>query len=252
MSFGSFWSGIKLVRLDSASGKPVGQPIHIAGRNGGAIEAAFIVRHSRWFYLFVSFDICCKGIESSYKIMVGRSQKIDGPYLDFSGKKLTEGGGTLVLAGYKQVRGPGHNAVLSDNGKDYLLHHFYNADAGGRPTLQIRPLLWSKNGWPLAGEPSILESGAEQQQPNVVGQWQHSVDYGNDNPISLLSSGKINKIDSEMTWTLTGSVLELRWPRSDAPNGFWVDECVVSPDGSWYVGRNQTGMVIRGIKAHHR
>ncbi len=250
LSFGSFWSGIKMSRLDLTTGKPVGNLLDVAGRNGGAIEAPFIVRHGRSFYLFVSFDTCCKGADSTYKIMVGRSQRVSGPFLDYSGKKMLNGGGTLVLASYKNVRGPGHNAVLSDGGKDYLVHHFYDADRDGRPTLQIRPLLWGRDGWPLAGEPIAPANGAQEQRPDLTGTWEHSVDFGDSNPITLLGGGKINEADSKATWRLTGSTLELRWPRSDGPRGVWIDRCVVSPAGDWYVGRNQRGMVIRGVRVH--
>lgn len=148
LSFGSFWSGIKIVRLDGETGKPEGDLIHIAGRNGGAIEAPFIIRHGRWFYLFASFDNCCKGANSTYKIMVGRSDKVEGPYVDSEGTKMTDGGGTLVLGSHEDVRGPGHNAVFSEGGKDYLIYHFYDASNGGKPTLQIRPLRWTEADWP--------------------------------------------------------------------------------------------------------
>ncbi len=153
LSFGSFFSGIQMVRLDQKTGKPSGSPFGIAGRNGGAIEAPFIIRRGEYYYLFVSFDQCCKGVDSTYKIMVGRSRNIAGPYLDDMGRKLLDGGGTLVLAGYGRFRGPGHNSVLQEGNHDYLVHHFYDAVNRGRPTLQIRPLTWGKDDWPRAGEP---------------------------------------------------------------------------------------------------
>ena len=61
-----------------------------------------------YYYLFVSFDFCCRGISSTYKIMVGRSDKITGPYVDREGKPMMQGGGTLLLEGFERWRGPGH------------------------------------------------------------------------------------------------------------------------------------------------
>jgi arabinan endo-1,5-alpha-L-arabinosidase len=153
--FGSQWSGIKLVRIDPATGKPY-QPQHglitLAARpNAKPIEAPFIFQKNGYYYLFVSFDLCCMGSASTYKIMVGRSHSITGPYVDRHGRPMTEGGGTLVLAGDARFRGPGHNAVLSSGGGEDMVYHAYDIQNGGIATLQIRPLSWSSLGWPVAG-----------------------------------------------------------------------------------------------------
>jgi arabinan endo-1,5-alpha-L-arabinosidase len=247
LSFGSFWSGIQIVPLDERTGKPNGRVTFIAGRHGGAIEAPFIIRKGRYYYLFVSFDQCCKGVNSTYKIMVGRSQRVDGPYVDFTGRRLLDDGGTLVLAGYERFRGPGHNSVLREGNTDYLVHHFYDAENGGRPALQIRPLVWGKDGWPLAGEPIQAEM-KKPDKKGVVGNWQHSVNFDTGDTISLLPEGTINR-GTRNTWRLRGSSLELRWYRDDAPGGVSVDDCFVSSDGLWYVGRNQQGTIIRGVRS---
>jgi arabinan endo-1,5-alpha-L-arabinosidase len=99
--FGSFWSGIKMIRLDANSGMPADPNIiAIASRPGSdAIEGACLMRHDGYYYLFASFDLCCKGVDSTYKIMVGRSRTVTGPYTDRSGLDMREGGGTLILAG---------------------------------------------------------------------------------------------------------------------------------------------------------
>src|SRR6185312_5620103 len=97
MSFGSFWNGIQIVQLNKLTGqladpnekaKAVASRPHTEGQPG-AVEAPFIYRHGRYFYLFTSFDFCCRGVNSTYNIRVGRSSKIDGPYLDRDGKSLT-------------------------------------------------------------------------------------------------------------------------------------------------------------------
>ena len=146
-----------MLALDPQSGKPLETPaemLAIAARpESKAIEGAFIVRKQGFYYLFVSFDLCGRGVESTYKIMVGRSWDLNGPYRDRSGKAMMEGGGTLVLESHDYVRGPGHNSVLLDGEKDWLVHHYYDARAKGVPTLQIRPLVWANDEWPLAGDP---------------------------------------------------------------------------------------------------
>jgi arabinan endo-1,5-alpha-L-arabinosidase len=162
LSWGSFhWGnrhpgGIMLLPLDPQTGRPPedAKAESIAGRPGNwAIEAPFIVRRGDFFYLFVSFDYCCRGVASTYKIMVGRAEKVTGPYADREGVPMTDGGGTLVLEGAGDVRGPGHNDILAEDGNYWLVHHFYNAANQGVPTLQIRPLSWDEEGWPQAEAP---------------------------------------------------------------------------------------------------
>ncbi|MBE0534968.1 MAG: arabinan endo-1,5-alpha-L-arabinosidase [Phycisphaerae bacterium] len=158
MSFGSFWSGIKMRRIDPQTGKLSAtdttlyslaqRPRGLGGANG-AVEAPFIVKNGLFWYVFVSFDVCCRGVDSTYKIMVGRSKNITGPYEDRDGVSLLEGGGTVVLqATTDNWKGPGHCAVLQDGWGDYLVFHAYHG-ATGRSELKISPLLW-ENGWPIA------------------------------------------------------------------------------------------------------
>lgn len=167
LAWGSFWGGIRMRRLDAATGMPSPEDTTVyklAFRPvENAIEAPFIIRHDGYYYLFVSFDACCRGAESTYKVMVGRSEDITGPYVDRLGKPMMEGGGTLVLEGSGEIRGPGHNAILTDDdGSQYIVHHFVNIKEGPASpdaplaiprSLQIRPLYWDDAGWPTAGEP---------------------------------------------------------------------------------------------------
>ncbi len=154
LAFGSYWSGIKLTVLDPATGKPQADPpvlIAIAARPNTAIEAPFIIYRHGYYYLFVSFDACCQGAASTYNIRVGRAPSIIGRYVDRDGKLMSEGGGTLVLAGDDRWRGPGHNAILHEDGQDYLVYHAYDALNRGRSALRIRPIYWSTDLWPDVG-----------------------------------------------------------------------------------------------------
>jgi arabinan endo-1,5-alpha-L-arabinosidase len=155
MSFGSFWGGIKMRKIDAATGKlsTVDTKLYsLASRPRsadlpGAIEAPLIVRRGSHYYLFVSFDFCCRGANSTYNIRVGRSKRVTGPYLDREGRDLMEGGGTLVISGGKRWRGPGHCAILQDQTGYKLVYHAYDADARGVSTLRITSISWEAD-WP--------------------------------------------------------------------------------------------------------
>ncbi len=156
LTFGSFWSGIKIIRLDPATGLRLSgdaAPRALAQRpSPDAIEAPFIIRHDRFYYLFASFDFCCQGSKSTYNTVVGRSAAADGPYVDRDGKAMLQGGGTQVLGngqgdGSRYV-GRGHAAVLQQGDGDYIVYHAYDTQKNGLPTLQIQKLTWSADGWP--------------------------------------------------------------------------------------------------------
>lgn len=158
--FGSFWSGIQLVRLDPATGRPAGAAphIHALARRPDpphAVEAPCIIHRAPYHYLFVSFDMCCRGLQSTYRIAVGRSVDITGPYLDAAGRPMLEGGGTVLLATDGPAIGPGGQSVYCAPEADLLVYHYYDGADNGRPRLEIRALEWSAEGWPLPGPPLV-------------------------------------------------------------------------------------------------
>lgn len=174
MSFGSFWEGLKLVKLTPdrtaiaedwenlptlASRLPAGATAVApgqaapAGAGRNAIEAPFIFKRDDHYYLFFSIDYCCRGAESTYRMAVGRSPSLSGPYVDREGRALAEGGGTILLAGNERWHGVGHNAVARFDNTDYLVYHAYDAmDDRGRAKLRINRIDWDADGWPAVGE----------------------------------------------------------------------------------------------------
>ena len=120
-----------------------------------AIEAPFIVRYGDYFYLFVSFDLCCRGTKSNYRTMVGRSRNVTGPYFDAEGKAMLEGGGTQLLKPNSRWIGPGGESVLMRPEGDIIVFHAYDA-VTGKPALQISTLTWGDD-WPHA----VLGSSGE-------------------------------------------------------------------------------------------
>ncbi len=155
LCWGSFWGGIKMRRIDPATGKLsttdtalyslASRPRHGPPKTPpveGSIEAPIIIRHGQYWYLFVSYDFCCRGINSTYNVKVGRARLVTGPYFDRDGIPLTEDGGAQVVpAVTSQWHGAGHEAVLQEPGQDYLIFHAYDATTG-RPQLKISTMVW--------------------------------------------------------------------------------------------------------------
>jgi arabinan endo-1,5-alpha-L-arabinosidase len=148
MAFGSFWSGIRMVKLSWPTGKraDAATPLKIADRGTppNAIEAATILRHGGWYYLIVSRDFCCQGSASTYNMAYGRSRSVTGPYLDKKGDSMLFDGGSALLATRGSQAGPGGESYSHG----YLAWHFYNVDVGGATTLAIQKLRWTTAGWP--------------------------------------------------------------------------------------------------------
>lgn len=161
MSFGSFWEGMKLVRLapdlvslaepqewHTIASRPRSATVPEDSAGDAAIEAPYIFRKDGWYYLFVSFDKCCRGMESTYKVMVGRSRSVTGPYLDRDGTPMLEGGGTLVIDGNDDWVALGHNAAYTFDGRDWLVLHAYETADNAKQKLRILPIRWD-DGWPV-------------------------------------------------------------------------------------------------------
>ncbi len=151
MSYGTYFGFIRLVELDPKTGKRMegNQPVNIAID----CEATDLIYRDGWYYLLGTHGTCCDGPNSTYNIVVGRSRKVTGPYMDNVGRSMLEGGGRMVAAAEDRLMGPGHFGLfdLGDGIQKMSCHYEADLDRSGISVLAIRPLLW-KNGWPVAGE----------------------------------------------------------------------------------------------------
>ena len=166
MTWGSFWDGIQLIPLDKTLHPKKGaKPQTIARRYAqdrsdvpsnptskeagtNAIEAPFIMRHGEYYYLFVSWDYCCQGMKSTYRVAVGRSKNVAGPYLDKEGKPMLEGGGTLILEGdKKEYEAIGHCSAYSFPDGDVFFCHGYSVAKNGASILVQKKIRWESDGW---------------------------------------------------------------------------------------------------------
>ncbi len=169
--WGSYWTGLKAVEVDAKTGKPSkfregelkipADYIAVARREPGrdnSLEAPYVVKRGDYYYLFTSRGSCCDGEKSTYHIAVGRATEPLGPYLDRDGKRMDEGGGTVILSGNDKWKGTGHNGFFRTKNtdgtqRDWLILAAYDIDRVRRGRLtQIRPLIWDEDGWPVPGE----------------------------------------------------------------------------------------------------
>jgi beta-xylosidase len=155
LAFGSFWSGLKLRRLDPQSFKLSSSDTTTyslaSNPNGSAIEAAYLVYHNGYYYLFASIGLCCRGAASTYQTVVGRASSITGPYMNQDGNRMGANGDfTILLTGTGNVRGPGGESVYLDNGTYLLIYHYYDANQNGAVKFNIVDLSWNGN-WPQIG-----------------------------------------------------------------------------------------------------
>jgi arabinan endo-1,5-alpha-L-arabinosidase len=151
MSYGTYFGFIRIIELDPKTGKRKegNKPVDVAI----TCEASDLIYHDGWYYLLATHGSCCDGANSTYNVVVGRSKKIIGPYLDNMGRNMLEGGGKMVVATRGGLIGPGHfgHMILEKGVEKMSIHYEADLEQGGRSVLGILPLLW-KDGWPVAGE----------------------------------------------------------------------------------------------------
>lgn len=172
ITFGSFWTGMYIVEIDPQdptrrlsdfvhlaggryNGSHPNNPTGQAGQN--AMEGPYIFRRNGWFYLSVSVDSCCRGANSTYKMIIGRSRAITGPYVDRDGVDLTVNGGTIFVAGSGPEIGPGQFALYTLNGQERFSYHFYLTN--GQSRHGGRRIEWGADDWPKAVFPQTVPRG---------------------------------------------------------------------------------------------
>lgn len=162
--FGSWEDGIHVIQLDPSTGLRLQSNLTIytvAKRGNPSVgeEGAFIYPYDSgngnglYYYYFASINVCCSGVSSTYRIIVGRSQSPTGPFLDRGGIDLMQGGGTILMGAHGNINGPGGESVFTDvvsgTPQPTLVYHYYDGNNNGAPTLGINRLGFDAAGWPF-------------------------------------------------------------------------------------------------------
>ncbi|MBQ7020102.1 MAG: arabinan endo-1,5-alpha-L-arabinosidase [Bacteroidales bacterium] len=244
--YGSWHSGFALLEIDPESGKPVNAPlgepwadsvedltarygIRVGTRTAGSrwqgSEAPEVIYKDGYYYLFMAYD----GLDIPYNTRVVRSEKIEGPYYDITGRNFTNGRGDcypIVTHPYKFSEGYGwvgiaHCCVFQErNGEDW----FYSsqgrlpAKVGGNAYSNaimmghVRRLVWCpasadepNNLWPIAlPERYAAVPDAEIKKEDLVGRWEH-INLAYQYATQQTSKEMVLKADGTMTGALKGT-----------------------------------------------
>ena len=241
---GSWHSGFALLELNPETGMPVndlGDPwadsvsdltkrfgVRVGARNTSrwqGSEAPEIIYKDGYYYLFMAYD----GLDVPYNTRVVRSEKIEGPYTDITGRNFTNARGDcypIVTHPYKFSKGNGwvgisHCAVFQQEGTGdwfYASQARLPESAGGNaPNAvmmgHIRRIAWCPSSadnlddlWPIALPERY--AGLSDKSPvtadEIAGTWEHinlKYDYGKQDVSSRLEL----KADGTMTGALAGS-----------------------------------------------
>ncbi|MDR1225023.1 MAG: family 43 glycosylhydrolase [Tannerella sp.] len=156
-----FWGsfrGIYAIELDG-EGLKIKEGAEKRKIAGTAFEGTYIHKKGAYYYLFASTGSCCEGIKSTYKLVVGRSASLFGPYLDKSGKDMMDNGRTTVIDRNSRFTGNGHcsEIVRDDAGSGWILYHGVDTDNPKGRVLLLDRIRWDSEKWPCidAGAPSL-------------------------------------------------------------------------------------------------
>lgn len=250
--YGSFFGGLRILPLDE-DGVPVteGDPgtpvVKRAASLDGAVEGGHIVPGPAGdFALICSFD----SLFDTYNIRVARSAQVTGPYTDHCGRAMINDSeppaqvGTVILMGYRAPDGqvwvaPGHSSHVTTPWGTMLVHHVRDGADPRRHTAQVRPLRFTRSGWPLASP--LPWSGPLRGAPGPTGRY---LLYRLDPTATIpLEPQPVDVKPGDMSDISPGNPGELRVA------GMVLDAVLfVDAGGVAFAGLDEQGVVVWGIR----
>ncbi len=153
--YGSYWNGIHMRRLDPDTGMlhPTDTTVYNIAKGTNAapnVEAAYIIKHGNYYYLFVAKGSLSAG---TYYWAVGRSETLTGTYYDKNGVSMTDNGGTRLTEYKDGVVGVAHAQYFEDiDGQGYMVSEawqYRNEEGNSKIELHISSVVWTEDGWPV-------------------------------------------------------------------------------------------------------
>lgn len=146
--YGSFQKGLRLVQLDPKIGMLLNEKPELTTITTHLGEGVFVIKSGEHYYIFASRGKCCKGINSTYHVVMGRSKKLEGPYLNKEGNSWVDNHFSMFMEGNEDAPGRGHNGFFTENDTTYIVYHAYSRAHEGRQQLGIQPVFMDNEGWP--------------------------------------------------------------------------------------------------------
>ena len=185
MHYGSFFGGLYCVELNPETGLPVqeGDQGHLIARRAtywkDNLEAPEIIYNPelKQYYLFVSYD----PLMTTYNVRVGRSDKAEGPFVDYFGVELkdTTNNFPILTAPYRFNNHPGwagtaHCAVFtSDEGQYFMAHQGRLSPHNQMMDLHLRQVFFTSDGWPVVSPERYTGSASRKfSVADIVGEWE--------------------------------------------------------------------------------
>ncbi len=185
MHYGSYFGGLYAVELNPATGLPLaeGDKGHLIARRANYrkdnLEAPEIYYNSRLktYYLFTSYD----PLMTTYNVRVGRSDKPDGPFIDFFGKELkdTTNNFPILTAPYRFANHPGwagtaHCGVFdTEDGRVFMAHQGRLSPHNHLMDLHVREVFFTGDGWPVVSPERYAGSKPRKfTEADLAGEWE--------------------------------------------------------------------------------
>ena len=287
---GSWHSGFALLEINPETGMPVNELGDPWADSADALTASYGVRvgtrtlNSRWqgseapeiiykdgyYYLFMAYD----ALDVPYNTRVVRSQNIEGPYVDITGRNFTNGRGDcypIVTHPYKFSKGYGwvgisHCCIFQQQGTGdwfYCSQGRLPENVGGNPYSNaimmghVRRIVWCPasvdepdNLWPIAlPERYAGLSKTAVKNSDIAGTWEHinlSYNYGRMDTSSEL----VLSSNGTMSGALSGnwSFDESRQQLTLSPSNGTPVVVVVAIEADWEASPRAATVVYAGTQ----
>lgn len=185
MHYGSYFGGLYCVELNPSTGLPAteGDKGHLIARRANYrkdnLEAPEIIYHPdlKKYFLFVSYD----PLMTTYNVRVGRSDKPEGPFIDYFGKELkdTTNNFPILTAPYRFRNhqgwaGTAHCGMLtSEEGKFFMVHQGRLSPQNLMMDLHVRQVFFTEEGWPVVSPQRYTGSKSRKfSDIDLLGEWE--------------------------------------------------------------------------------
>jgi arabinan endo-1,5-alpha-L-arabinosidase len=206
--------GIVITELDSTTGKPIDpDSLHYVANH--ECEASHIISHGDYYYLFFNRQLCCRGINTTYHILMGRSTSPIGPFYDKDSVSTNNYGGSLFLHSDGRYIGPGHFGY----GEGKLTYHYYDGMSGGVSKLKVAGIEWGEDGWPVA---NYSRAGG-------INDGRYIITNNNSKKVLQLVNGDTVNGTNVVQYTETGDTSQ-HWEITYIGDGYYKISPVLAPD----------------------